>query len=195
MSRVEGGKPYKTMDTLLRTQVPESIITVHCDRDALDPGLFALLVVGDVDLEALPLAVPLVHAEEHLRPVLAFGSTRTRVDGENQVVRVVLAAEGVPELGLFDALLPGEDRGLELGLDLFPAGQPLLENRDIALLARDPADEFQALLDLLALSLDLLGVALIVPEPGLGDLAVHHRQVGGQFRFVKDSRGRPQPSP
>jgi hypothetical protein len=43
--------------------------------------------------------------------------------------------------------------------------------------------------------LNLLGTALVVPEPGLGDLLVDPRQFGGQLRFVKDSRGRPQPSP
>jgi hypothetical protein len=79
--------------------------------------------------------------------------------------------------------------------DRFPAGQPLLENGHIALLAIDPAHQFKAPLDLLALALDLLSATLIVPEPGFGDLAIDHREFAGQPRFVKDSRGRPQPSP
>ena len=106
----------------------------------------------------------------------------------------MLAAQGVGKLGLFDALLPGLGGGLEIGGDRLAAREPLLENGDVALLGVDPADQFETALDLLPLPLDLLRVALIVPEAGFGDLAVYDRKVRLELRFVKDSRGRPQPS-
>lgn len=106
----------------------------------------------------------------------------------------MLAAQGVGEFGLLNALLPCESGGLEVGADRLTAREPLLENRDVALLGIDAANEFETTLELLPLSLDLLRVALVVPEPGLGDLAIDYREIGPQLRFVKDSRGRPQPS-
>jgi len=106
----------------------------------------------------------------------------------------VLAAQGVGEFGLLDALLPREGGGLEICPYRFSARKPFLKDRDVALLGVDAADEFETTLELLPLSLDLLRVALVVPEPGLGDLAIDYREIGPQLRFVKDSRGRPQPS-
>jgi len=98
------------------------------------------------------------------------------------------------QVGLFDALLPGQGRGLQVRIDRLAPEQPFLQDRDIAFLGVDPTHEFEASLDLLASALHLLRLALVVPETGLGDLTVDHRQIRGQFCFVKDSRGRPQPS-
>ena len=72
------------------------------DRGALDAGLVARLVVDDLALEAAALGPAQVHAQQHLRPVLRLGAAGARVDGDDGVLLVVLAAEHLPGLGRVD---------------------------------------------------------------------------------------------
>lgn len=106
----------------------------------------------------------------------------------------MFAAEGVRELRFLDGGAPGLDRGLQVAANRLSRREPLLEDRNVAFLAIDPLNELQLALEFFPFALNFLGAPLIVPEAGLGDLPVDLREGRLQFRFVKDSRGRPQPS-
>ena len=60
-------------------------------RRALHAGFVAGLVVHRGDLEALFLAVAVVHAQQHGRPVARFGPARPRVQRQERVVGIELA--------------------------------------------------------------------------------------------------------
>jgi hypothetical protein len=75
---------------------------VDDERRPLDPGLVAGEELVDLDVQALALGPPQVHAEQHLRPVLGFGATGTGVDRRDGIVLVVLAGEERRELESFD---------------------------------------------------------------------------------------------
>ena len=92
------------------SQQPERVVAGDGDRGALDAGLVAVLVVDDLALEAAALAPLQVHLEQHRRPVLRLGAAGARMDRDDGVAAVVLAAQHLPRLG-----------GLDVGLELVEA--------------------------------------------------------------------------
>ena len=122
-----------------------------------------------------------VHAVEHLGPVLGLGAASAGVDGEYDVVRVVLAGEQ-----------GGEAHGLEVALEPGVVRLQLGEHGVVVLLERHLADDHEVvpggaeLLVLLTLLLELFHALLhllapveVVPEAvlralglELGDLAL-----------------------
>ena len=64
------------MNTDLAREHPVSELTGDGECGRLDPRLFAILVVVDLSLEALPLRPSQVHAHQHFGPVLRLRSAR-----------------------------------------------------------------------------------------------------------------------
>jgi hypothetical protein len=115
------------------------------------------------------LAPAEVHALQHLRPVGRLGAARSRADGQDRVLGVVLAAEQeqrafARELGSQRVRL-ARKVGFCVGVGrVGQEVQQLLERRG-ALLERAPQGDLVA--QALGLADDLLRGALVVPEPGL----------------------------
>src|ERR671911_434712 len=81
------------MHPALGGQEPEGVLPGDGEGGALYPGLFALRVLDNLQPEALPLGPALVHARQHLGPILRIYPARARVYGEYGVALVVLACE------------------------------------------------------------------------------------------------------
>ena len=90
---VERRDAHQPVDAGFGRQQAERVVAVDHDRGALDAGLVARLVVDELALEAAALAPAQVHAQQHLGPVLRLGAAGARVDGDDGVEAVVLAAE------------------------------------------------------------------------------------------------------
>jgi hypothetical protein len=118
-----------------------------------------------------------VHPQEHLRPVGRLGAAGTRADRDDGVLRVVLAVEQEEgplalELGLQGA---GLALDVGLGLGVGGVGEQVEELGQVVgpLLERAPQGDLLA--QALGLAGDLLGGALVVPEPGLDRAGIELR--------------------
>jgi hypothetical protein len=93
-----GRDAHQAVHAALGAQVAVRVLAAHLERGGLDPRLLALLLVEELHVEAVALAPAVVHAEEHLGPVLAFGAAGAGVHGHQGVAEVVGALEHVLEL-------------------------------------------------------------------------------------------------
>ena len=82
--RIEQALAHEAVNTRL-AQVAVGVVAVHLDRRALDAGDFARRLLEDFDAKALALAIAQVHAQQHRRPVLRFGTAAARLDVEERV--------------------------------------------------------------------------------------------------------------
>ncbi len=95
------------MHALLRREKTVGVVAFDREGDALDARLVTLLRVVDLDLEAAVLEPAEVHAQQHLGPVLRFGTAGAGVDGDDRTALVVAATEEA-------LLLAALERALEL---------------------------------------------------------------------------------
>ena len=166
--RVERADADQPMDAALGPQPAIRPPALDLDGHALEPRLLALLLVDDLGLEAVVVGPAQVHAQEHLGPVGRLGAAGAGADRQDRRALVVLAGEqeGGPlsrEILLERGGIPFELR-LELGvgalveqlegrLEVVGAGQQAMPHLDLGPEA-------------VGLAEDLLGAALVVPEPG-----------------------------
>ena len=93
------------MHAVLRLQVAVGKLpTFYLHRHALDAGIVAIEDVGNRHLVAVSLGPSLIHAHEHLCPVLCLGATGTAVDFQHGIHRVFLLAEHVLQFEALDGL-------------------------------------------------------------------------------------------
>src|SRR6185369_10144179 len=107
--------------------------------------------------------------EEHLGPVGRLGAAGARADREDRPALVVLAGEQERRPLATEVRLEGRDLAIELGGQLGVAGfLDELERREEVVgagLEAPPQVDLRA--EAVGLAEDLLGSALVVPEPGL----------------------------
>ncbi len=163
---VERGDAHQTVDAVLALEEAVGVLALDHDGRALQPGLVAVEIVHQLDLVAVALGPHIIHAVEHRGPVLRLGAAGTGVEGQNGVVRVVLAGQqraeahalglfrkvGVLVLQLFEqrivVLLHGH---IDEGHHVVPAGAELLIALDLTFELFEPL-------------LNLLGLLHVVPE-------------------------------
>jgi hypothetical protein len=191
---VEGADAHEPVDPDLGREIAVRVLPVHEHGRALDAGLLAGLDVREVALEALAVAPPEVHPQQHLRPVLALGPPRAGVDRQDGVDAVVLATQHLLELGALDHGLEPREAGLQVLVHVLAGGAPLEEHAGVVLLAPEPLQEVEVALDALAALEDLLRGVLPGPEIGGRHLPLEPGELALQAAFVKDSRGCPRPS-
>ena len=124
------------------------IVAGDLDGGGLDAGLFTLLLLEVLDLEAVLLRPARVHAQQHLRPVLALGAAGAGMDFEIGIELVGLAREQRFQLAPGDLLLQVLERLLGLGdHGRIVLGFAELDHADIVFeLALDLADARQRVL-------------------------------------------------
>ena len=83
----------------------KGIFTDDHERDALDAGFITRQVVKQLDLEVMALAPARVHAIEHLRPVLRFGTAGASVQREDGVALVVFTRKQRLQTHLLEIVL------------------------------------------------------------------------------------------
>ena len=91
--RVKRRDAHKAVDTVLAFQEAVSVFALDHDGRAFDAGLVAVEIVHEFDGVAVAVGPHIVHAVEHLRPVLSLGAAGACVKGKDGVIGVVLAGE------------------------------------------------------------------------------------------------------
>ena len=79
---IVGRDADETVDTILALEIAVGVVALDLKGASLDPGLVAVLPVGDRHLVPVRLGPPLVHTRQHGGPVLTLGTTGTGVDLE-----------------------------------------------------------------------------------------------------------------
>ncbi len=87
---VEGRNAHQPVHSGFPGKLAEGVLAGHGKSSGLDTRLFAILVVIDLGLEAVPLGPTKVHAHQHLGPVLRFGAAGARVDSHDCIERIGL---------------------------------------------------------------------------------------------------------
>ena len=144
------------------------------------PGLVAGLVVDQFALEPAALDPSQVHAQQHLGPVLRFGAARARMDRDDRVLAIVLAAEHLLDLAGLHLLIERVERGCEFAVDRLPRLGPLDQDGEVVALLAQRHHQVAILLQAPAALQDLLRFGLVFPEIGRGGA----RLEAGQFFFV-----------
>ena len=154
------------MQAVFALEEAVSVLAVDLERRALDTGLFAVEIVEHLAGVAVALCPHVIHAVEHLRPVLRFGAAGAGVEREDGVVRVILAGEQRLQTHGLELFL----EGLVFLLQLFEHGVVVLLERHLADREHIVVLRAQAIifLDLVFQGadalLDLLAVFRVVPE-------------------------------
>ena len=112
--RVEGRDAHKTMHAVFLPEPAVSVRTAHFQHERLDARLLAVAYAQRLGFKVAPFAPARVHAQQHLRPILRFGSPRTCVEFEVAIVAVFLLAQQ----GLQTQPLGAFRNGVELTLRL-----------------------------------------------------------------------------
>src|SRR5690606_35228578 len=90
---VVGRDTHEPMHAAFGLGIAIGVLALEQQRGGLDAGLLAGLIFDDLYLETALLGPALIHALEHLGPVLALGAARTGVDLDIGVVAIRLAGE------------------------------------------------------------------------------------------------------
>ena len=157
------------MHAALGLGVAVGVLALDEDGGLADAGLVAGLHVLQFHGEAAALGPAVVHAEEHVGPVVRLGAARAGLDGEDGVVAVELAGE---ERGDLEGVELGDHAGHGLvefpgvNLELGPAGGFDELDHDVEVL--DPLvkgdDRQDGLLQAVELGNVLLRALVVVPE-------------------------------
>jgi len=86
-------------------EIPVRVGALDGKRRTLDPRAFTGLLVDHLGSVVAPLAPAQVHPLQHLRPILRFQAAGPRMQSENGVTAIVLAAEHALELQAGDCRL------------------------------------------------------------------------------------------
>ncbi len=159
------------------------------DGRGLDAGLFALGLFHHLDLEAAGFRPARIHAQQHLRPVLAFGAAGAGMDFEIGIETIGLARQQRFELAPGDFLLQGFQRGFGFrDHAVIALGLAELDHADVVFeLPLDLANARERILKRGALLHQLLGLLGIVPEVGIFCELVQLSEARRRFLDVKDA--------
>ena len=179
-----------------RLQPAIGVVAGDLDGGGFDAGLFALGFLEIFDLEAVLLGPARVHAQQHLRPVLALGAAGAGMDFEIGIELVGLARQQRLQLAPRDFVLQVLQRLFGVGDDgRIVLGLAELDHADIVLeLTLDLADAGQRILQRGALLHQLLCFLGIVPEIGVFGELVQLSQPRRRLLDVKDASSAARPT-
>ncbi len=143
---VERRNPHQAMHADLRLQQAVRVFAVDFERGRFDARALALQPVRHHGLHVVPLRPAQIHAQQHLRPVLAFGSARARMDGHDRALGVVGTVEQHPGFQNFQTLGKALDLAVQVGRYVFAFASQLEQRiqirsqaRHLGLIAQSPA--------------------------------------------------------
>src|SRR6266496_1922512 len=90
---IEGRDSHQSMYANLTRKQTVGEVSGDAEGRRLDAGFVSRLIVIEHGLKAVTLAPAGIHAEQHLSPVLRFGSTGSGVNGNDGVVAIGLSAQ------------------------------------------------------------------------------------------------------
>ena len=79
MRSIERGDTYKPVDSAFSFEVSVSIVPINFDKDAFHACFLSRRYLDNFRCVAVILRPPEVHTEQHLSPILRFGTSGTRV--------------------------------------------------------------------------------------------------------------------
>ena len=112
---VKGRDADQTVHAVLALEQTVGVGTLDHHGSALQAGLVAVLIVQHFHGHAVGSGPAVVHAVEHLGPVLRLGAAGAGVEGQDGVAVVVLAVQHGHELQLVHRLFHGVDGLLGFG--------------------------------------------------------------------------------
>jgi len=142
------------------------MIARHADGRALDSGDFAVALIDDFGLDAVPVGPLQIHPQQHRGPILRLGAARSGLNVEKRIVRVHLAGKHALEFQLFD--LGGQT--IDVRLDFFDCRGIRLGNgqfqefRGVAQCALQTVEAADDLLELGPLLSQFLGAVPACPR-------------------------------
>ena len=161
--------PHETMHAGFRLQPAIGIVALHQQRRGFDARLFTGGKFLQLHLEAALLGPAGIHAQQHVRPVLAFRAARARMHLDKRVRRIHLARQQRFHLHLLDLGHQRLDAGFSIldrvGVALFLAHRDQLDA--VAQRLVKALDGINHLLQPLALLHQLLGFTGVVPKIGI----------------------------
>src|SRR6185503_15870503 len=84
-SLIKGRDPHKPVNTSFSSKQPVGILAFNSKSNALQSSFLAWLIFENLGLE-FPLFSPLeIHAQQHLSPILRFGSSCARMNSANSI--------------------------------------------------------------------------------------------------------------
>ena len=171
------------MHTGLGAHPAVRVFAAHVDRSAFDARDLARGRLDDLGLVTMRLRPTQVHAQDHLRPILCFGSTSAGLNVKISVVGVHLTRKHTAELESRNARLKRGDIALDFGdcvlvVFLDRHLQQFVGLTEAVLYFVQPDNDLLQPRTLLPQRLRTLG---FVPDVGLFEFALNF---GQSFRFV-----------
>src|SRR6266536_2809141 len=162
---VEGRDAHQPVHAALGLEPAIGVAALDAHGGGFEPRLLARRLLDIFDLEAMLLGPARIHAQQHLRPILALGSAGPGVNLEEAVVGIRLARQqrlGLSALGFrLERVEYGfgflDHLGVALGLAELDHGELVLE------LLLDARDRAEVLLERGALLHLPLGALLVLP--------------------------------
>ncbi|CCX38003.1 uncharacterized protein BN452_01915 [Clostridium sp. CAG:1013] len=189
--RVKGRHTHQPVHTCLALQITVGVLSLHHDGSALQTSLVSVQVVQSLHFVAVTLRPAVVHAEQHLRPVLGLRAAGTGVEGQNSVILIVFPGEQ-----------SGQLHGSNLTPDRFDLRFRFFHQREVLRLVAHldeshavpcPAQQFLICVVLVFQRGHPLGHFLgqfhVVPKTGLGRLVLQHVHL---FPQLFQTQGLPQ---
>ena len=109
---------HQPVHTNLALQQSERVLAVDSKRCRFEPGLFTRLVVVENGFKALPLGPSEIHAQEHVGPILRFGTAGTGMNGHNGIARVVFPREQRLGFQLVEYVAQRRNLAFEIAIDV-----------------------------------------------------------------------------
>jgi len=167
---VERRDAHQPVHADLRLQLAVSVGAIDFHRRRLDSRAFTLQPVCDHGLIAMPLRPAQIHAQQHLRPVLAFGAAGAGMNDEDGAFGIVFAGHEHGGFQLVQPLAEGAHLLFQIAGDVFAFTRQLEQGIQIGGAAGDVALLGDSFLQPLALLHDLLAFLRLVPEFGVRNL-------------------------
>jgi hypothetical protein len=173
------------MHTRLGREKPVSVVADDAERCALDARFVARLDVDDFPLEAATFDPAHVHPQQHLGPVLRLRPTGPRVDGDDGVLAIHVAAEHRADLAGLNIAREHVDGPLEIRRDVLALSRPVDENGDVVLLLAQRLRQDAVVIQPAPTLQRLLRRGGILPEVRGRNLRLELGQFANEFGFVK----------
>ena len=179
MLRVERRHAHEPVHAALGGQQAVGEAALHDERRRQQPGLLSLRRLVDLDGEAAALGPALVHAQQHLGPVLRVGAAGAGVHLAHRVELVVLAREERLQLERAEARRQRVDRLDELGVEVASRAPAAADSsvssrraRASSSVARSPSSWSRSSLTRPSSLVTDAGVVRVVPQVRAGHLGL-----------------------
>ena len=152
------------MHTHFALQQPVGVLAIYFERDRFDARAFTFQAIRDHGLESVALRPAQIHAQQHLRPVLAFGTARAGMNGDDGIAGVVGARQQHLGFEFFEMRSEGADFPFDVAVDGFAFARQLEQGFNVGGQAGDALVLIDLLLNALAVLHDFLAFFGLRPE-------------------------------